>query len=275
MNDVFAVQDMESSPGAIVYWSLSGSVGLATLAEACMAEGLPMPLSASPQTQLRRAANHVYGAPRQLVRPLGRRGGVAVVREQVVEQGADEATSAEELHHSVVLTARLHEDGDLGAEAPEALRAAFQEAQAELSAQDVSEWLLRVMRALHAVPLRERGGLYFVPRSPALEAVQRVLSTYTQSRLWLIPAMRTDQAVAAVVEALTREVHGEVEAMRETMTELGARGLRRRQERLTRLEQKASMFAALLGVSLETLQAEMVGLQASLAVALLAATSEE
>lgn len=276
-NNIIAVPGLAGdSLGAIAYWRLSGPVDLDALRAAWVAAGLDetaLPVEVSPEVALRMACQEQKQA-RRLVRPLEDRKGYALVEE---EADGDDLTYRPTLLAKVALGALILEPADhpLASE----VRAAYARQLSQLAPQAFSGWLVRRVEASAAVALRDTGGLYFVPRYGLARWRQEAAAVRaaTGHALFEIPAMRSDEAIAAVGDALNAEAETELGKIREQLStgDLGARALKSRQETCAALRRKISGYAQALGVALDGLEARVGDLDAELVVATLAAEAEE
>lgn len=274
-----------SACGAIVLWRLDGGAHFNKLMMALDARGITdkrlLPDLPSPEVALRRAVQ-AQVEPRLLVRSLPNRTGYALVREST-----DAASSTDPLSYKVVLTVKATKDMGNAYEGDPQLAAAVQAAYNRnldaLDSRDVANWLADSVRILQAVALRDTGGVYFIPRTTlslwqALTASLKEASATVCSE---IPALTSDEAVAAVLDAVTREAEDLIKSMTEDIAQvgtpdgLGSRAVQTRQARAEALAQKLTAYEALLGTSLDAVRANTDGLKANLAAAYLTALASE
>lgn len=291
---IVAVNDAKGPTGAIVWWRLSGTVEYDELRAKWLAEGLDegwMPRAPTAQVAMRRTANDLR-EKRVLVRPLGRNNGFAVVRERVNGKArkADGAEPLEaDLSYEVLIRVTLdgverivvenvgmkgdmdQEEGFIRTKA--AMKAAYQQHLNQLAAEDFSPWLARLMPQLDAVSLRDQGGVYFVPPSamPKLEAVVSVLRKVTAHTVNRVPAMRTNEAVEAILDAITQEAEAEATRFEKDLAEekLGEVGMQNRANEATEVEAKLVRYEEMLGVKLEVLRERLLNVRTQLTVAAL------
>lgn len=262
------------STGSVIYWRLSGEVEVAELARKWAELDLDadlLPGRPSPAVALRRA----MGAQKEkhlLVR--GVKGAHFLVRERV---GADDPEYAPELRVS------LNAGGLPAFDKPEhpacaAIRAAFADCLDRLSDTDVSCWLVKMARHLDAVPLRDSGGVYFVPahRVAEMMKVREALSRASYCRVHALPAARSEEVVAAVIDAVTTSVEAEAKAIEEELsTPMGERALETRKERLATEYERVARYEALLGVKLVSLRASVELVEEQVCRAALTLAQEE
>lgn len=280
---VVAVDQHVPTAGAIVWWRLRGSVDYEALSLAWDSIGetrslLPAPCTET--TSLRRAVGEIR-AKRTLVRPLGKGNGFAIVREKVTKNEA-------ELEHEVLAKVTLDGIGRLDftrvcGHVPGSsveldrmesdIRSSFKRHLSALESEDISSWLVWLMPRVDAVSLRQSGGVYFIPaqqtdRFAKIVSAIRSVSDHVVNR---VPAMRSDDAVAAILDALEQEataeaasMEAEVEAMK-----LGERGFSNRIDHCDAVETKVTRYEELLGKKLDSLRIRLQSLRASLTMAVM------
>jgi hypothetical protein len=282
--DLITVSDHVPTAGAIVWWRLSGIVNVDTLRAAWAAQGLDdtlLPSTASAPVALRRAVGEQRSA-RRLVRPLEGTKGYALVDEHATGADLDYHISFRVSLDTVgrlVFVPPSAPAGDPRRATAEGIRAAFDRHLVELSTQDISGWLVRMMPKLDAVGLRDTGGVYFVPQ-PAVEKLGRLVAALKASSahcLHRVPALRSEDAVDAILDAIAVEAEAEALGMEKELAEaaLGARGLENRVEHCNEVEGKVARYEALLGKSLGTLGERLERLRANLTVAMMKAQGTE
>lgn len=293
-SSLIAVPDLAGAhvAGVIVYWRLAGVVDYEALEAAWATAGLDQGLLPAPiarTTALKRTMASFKEAS-VLVRPLkGDEEGFVLVHESYDAEGRpqyrngrtvtfweDPDTGAlEPLVHA------LPDEDPEGAEVTELQRqvdATFARHLNHLTQQDISGWLVDLVRGVHSVRLRDTGGIYFVPRdrADAWRAYVAALRAASRHRLFEIPAMQSDEAVASILDALTREAREAAEDLEDELDakDLSAKALRGREAKARETETKIATYEALLGVKLEALRAEYDALQARVAAAILAAEAD-
>lgn len=295
MNELLAVNsDIADAAGAIVYWRLSGAIELDALEDAWTGAGLDkklLPRPTTPDRALFRALSELAG-PRILCRPLERKKrGYAIVRETA---NADSTLSYETLLQAWIDTdsngtATLRVDAANYPDttiAKTTLRkyAAF---CGELSTGEIADWIAqRVLPSVKAVGLRDRGGIYFVPANTVDEwrSMVDVVRSVSEHRIFEIPAMRSDEAVQAILDAITGEAEEAAAEMEADLTGadatdagggLGIRSIRHRERRCEALLSKLDTYQELLGIRMDNMHKRIAELQAGLAAAALSAKGEE
>ncbi len=275
--------------GATSYWQLTGGVDAAALRRAGFVNGIDvvnMPVDTTAKTALRRAcADQV--TKRTLSRSLTG-GGWAIVGENA-ENGS--------LTHGVIVKCSLDTNntlrivdsqdnwvsanaaGTIAEKMAFAIVGAFNRSLATLDAADISAWLVATAERLNAVALRDRGGVYFVPKNALTEwrLIARVLRAVAPScDVYELPTMRSDEAVRSIVAAVTREASDLAVDLIGKIADgsIGALALKRRGEDCDALCKKLEAYEGLLGASLDTVKNEIQAVQASCMAAALMATAE-
>lgn len=275
---IVAVTDKDPSAGALVWWKLADHTSAVALRQQWAAAGLPddmFPPTATATKALSRAVRDQTDKHR-IKRRVGR-ASLALVD----EAGADRDDL--DPNYGVKARAKLDADGTLSVATRDGdtalatrIRTAFESHLGELSSRDLSHWLAgRVMESVQAVSCRDAGGVYFIPASQ-MATYRRVASALMQAgghSLYEVPALPTDQAVTAILDALTSEIDGEVNRMQTELDEgdLGGRALQTRRERCDGLAVKLGAYTALLGGKVDGLRDQVTALQGQVAAAALAA----
>lgn len=274
---LLAVLDGAGTPaaGAIIWWRLQGGVELERLRAAWEAEGLEtawLPSAPGPSVALTRAVNELRDTHR-LVRSLPKGAGHVVKLERArkdvdgnvvdLDYDTDMRVALDKVGR-VQVTPAWHDDAAKVTEL-------FDRYQRELVQADVSPWLCRLVDKLSAVALRDTGGIYFVPRFelPTWERIVRALRAATAHTVSNVPAMRSEEAVRAIADAVSVEAEAEFESIMRQLEdgELGERAIENRVELTRRIEGKVLRYEELLGEKLEKLHARAEELRASLSVA--------
>lgn len=269
--------------GAIVYWRLEGALDVERLRAAWEAAGLPaelLPDTPPTTTALARAVRERQGG-RVLVRPLEGKGGYAVVHERA---------RGDDLSHSVQLSVKLDPTGRLLFQQPGGgwvraaalpntgaaeIAGAYERHLMECAAEDVGTWLVRlVTKFVDGVGLRDTGGIYYVP--PAHVAVWDLIAGCVREvsahRTFRIPAVRSSEAVQAVLDAVEQEARREFDGMmEEAKGALGERAINARYDRVEDVERKVARYEEMLGQRLDSFRERAEELRAALAVAMLKA----
>lgn len=299
---IIVVEDGAQIAGRMVWWRLQGTLEHDVLVDAWEAEGLDEKLLPSPPGEhraLRRVLGRLRAASggRLLVRPLGRGAeGFALINEE-----ADGRT----LDHSTVLTTVITKATDdagiyqldtepgpqvevLGvaraswiAGGPQVeLQKLFAAACTEHDSGSTSSWLTWLMPRLQAVCLRDKGGIYFLPRDQLVtwDAVLHVLREVSDHAMFQIPALRTQDAVDAILDAVTQEAAALAQRIEQELNgsdDIGVKALRTRIRYCDEALDKVGRYEALLGAKLDDICARIDDLKVNVSQAILMAEAAE
>jgi hypothetical protein len=278
---VVAITEAIATAGAISWWRLSGTIDEYNLQQAWKAAGLDeklLPHSPSASRILRRVLRE-HENKTTLVRSVA----------QEVYALARRADENDKLRFVEFLRARATEsevDGvDLQIESEDTklaaeIRSSFECGRGKLDASDVSGWLCDLVKELKAVSLRDMGGIYFIPFSAVatwqkIIGVLRALSGHFFAE---VPALRSDEAVDAILDAVIREAKAEADELERDLEDpekLGTRAFKTRATRCEEMSEKVKTYEALLEVNMEPLRERLRSLQANIAAAILAGGSDE
>lgn len=143
---------------------------------------------------------------------------------------------------------------------------------------DISGWLIQQARLCDAVPLRPAGGVYFVPRAQ-LDLWRRRVDALAKMdcAVDLIPALKTDEAVNAIMEAFINECTSFTETLTTELTEgnLGEVALQNRGEAANALLEKLARYEELLGIRLEQMREQITEQQTNAIAAALSAQAKQ
>jgi len=173
-----------------------------------------------------------------------------------------------------------HDAGNLVLAAKqEEIRASYTKHVSALSAGDISSWLVDLAYRVKAVSLRDTGGIYFVP-SPALvqwHTIMGVIRAVSGHQMFEVPALKSDEAVDAILDAVTTEAKEEIAKLEAALASdtMGARGLSNRSDRAKTMLDKLKSYEALLGKGAANINERLEELQVELATAALAAGDKE
>lgn len=274
-SDLMAVAEdggVSVTAGSIVWWRLTGGLDLETLRAAWIARGLSpqwLPEPPTLPTALRRAVQELKDTGRIV---HGTKNGGWVVTDMMFNKDATIISP----RYDVALSCILDKVGRLSFQdvALSSLRTqvveAFEKHQESLIQADVSPWLCRVMDKVEAVPLRDTGGVYFVPAyaQPLWLRVKAALRECTTHTLSDVPAMRTSEAASAILDAVAREAESTMERFRADMPKLQERGLQNRIDSTLETRRKLESYERLFGKRLDNVREKLDGLRAELTVAL-------
>ena len=287
---IVAVQgEMPATAGILVYWSLSGVIDLQDLTEVLEAEGIDPkyhPSGPSVEVAVHRAAESCADARRSgsrtLVRPLRRKGAWDIVQESVVPN----EQKGESLEYQALVRVSIEETDDKSRPKEVAIRyyeeshkdlserihTAFQLYSELMTATDTSVWLTRLLGSYVAgIPLRSRGGIYFIPRDQVSDwaRIVRCVRAVSDHILFEIPALQTDEAVDAILTAFRQEITSRLSEMEAYLTgdAISTRGLNAWRVVLEQIREKTRHYAEILGVALPDLEERSTTIDGMIAVA--------
>lgn len=294
--NVIAVRgDQIEHAGIMTFWRMAGETDLQALEEAWTAEGLDPELlpSLPTDTVACRRAVQEQRSTTTIVRQLKRSNnpdGWALVSERT------DTT----LHHTPTLHVLLNKVGQLSFETPDgapvvpslsgvnngdvrdtarAVSLAYERHLNALSSDDMSKWLVRTVRSLNALGLKDTGGVYFVAHTfaPQWERIVKCVREATAHEVLLVRAMRDDEAVDAILSSLQAEAQSEAQSMFDEIAEgkLGGRALENRADKCDALRRKVAQYEGLLGRTLPQLNERLTELSGSLAAAVMVATADD
>ena len=251
--------DLVNVAGAVSYWRLSGATDLGDLLTAWHTAGLDpklLPKPVSSQVAFSRAVrdqatSRNTSGVRRFVTAVNRET-YAVVEERVVKSITDSPSSDFLTYRTLVhVTDTNHDDVQghgLAKDIVDEIRLAQYRHQSALDANDISAWLIRLAAVSSAVSLRNSGGVYFLPQ-PSLAlwtAATRVLESVSSHKVFRIPAMKNDEAVRAVIDAVSLEAEQLVETFAAELGDLGDRAIETRKAQLGEMLKKVGMYERLL-----------------------------
>ncbi len=275
---LIAVTDSETA-GAIVWWRLSGQLPIDRLRDAWEDAGLDPSLLPKQPTSTESLARTMreHQSARVLARPLGGRKGWALVQETPAE---------DDLAYDTLCTAKaingdnVAVSGDAPDELVHKIRDSYEHYRNTLTTTDISTWIsAKLIGQVKAIKLRETGGIYFVPRDHMEIFRQWVgtLRSVSDHVVYEVPALKSEEAIEAILAALMAEADGEVEGMEDELDceELGVRALKNRERRCEALRSKLDTYEALLGRSLNAMTERVEALQGVVVASMLALDTEE
>lgn len=294
VNDLLITPDAAGVAGAVSYWRARGTISIDALAKAWVAAGLDPALlrkAPEPETALRRAVLELATREnitdkkerRVLVRPQKEPSTWAVV-EEIVEEGAKPIYTPIAIVSFAAGGIRVEQS--LGTwtqaqEIEEIVRADYFAQQGLYDPSDITTWLVKLAYKNNAVTLRESGGVYFIPRAAMdfWNKAAAVVESVSAHKVFRIPAMRNDEAMAAITDAVTREALQVVELMQKELgltgeAALGKHAIKTRQVEAEALLAKLTSYEELLGKQL-SVRESVSKLQSNLTVAALMGTEEE
>lgn len=281
----------EALAGAIVYWRLTGDIDASELNNSLEIHGLeeetiPLP---TPRSALRRTLKELCGPDRFLRAGRDGTGNLYLVR-QVNTPGGPEfipllTANLNGVGQPVFIASYDDAEGvgpfveDDGPQNCVELEARFWHHVFHVEATDVSSWLIEQARKCDAVPMRQTGGIYFVPRHQidAWRKRSDALNNATACSVRLVPAVHSDDAVDAVLESLIAECTSFTDALDQDISagNLGHRALEGRGAKAGDLLKKLGRYEKLLGVTLDEIREQIEEQQANAVQAALAAMEDD
>lgn len=249
--------------GAIVYWNLSGDFDHSTLKDGLSTLGLSKSV---PETRTHTAAlkealckavrdEHLENV---LVRGLEKpsEDGFVVVKEEL---GSDE-NEYETLHHVVfdTISGRLHQkpENDFA----DAVRSQFYRCLASVSAYATSKSLVQIACHLEGVPLRQAGGIYWLPEHK-IESWRHVAQVVEKSaigsaKFYEIKTVLDTNSIEAIRDAVTNSISADCERLCRYAETPNAkeRFLTARKRDAEELREKVKRWEQVLGLTLDDLR---------------------
>jgi hypothetical protein len=247
--------------GAVVFWTLGGWTAREAIEAGWSALPAPWggtwgeltPPARTNEACLRDAMSILW--PKQLIRPLAKRDGFAVLEETRRSDEVDTVTVAaakvDDLGRVDLLRGHSY-----GVEA--SLREEYRRQSGLLKPGQVAAALVNVLARLSATRIRPTGGIYWLPQASlntwqALAGVVERASVGGKNAVYQITHAFDADSIRAVRDALLAEVESEADALlREVDSgELGEAGLRNRARAAERLQEKVHEYEAILGERLD------------------------
>lgn len=278
---LIATENEATASGVITYWSLSGTISFEKLKTAWIAGGLAedqLPQPPSAMVALKRAIDHVT-PDACIIKPLKDEDGYTVIR-KVTEEGAKqkwETLFSAFVSESGRLTVWVADGDSASSDVTTSDKSKKLAGDIEdyveielgtLHSIDISTWLVRMVdHRFSAVSLRDTGGFYFIPRGINQEVWERVagvLDSVSAVRIMTIPAMHSEQASLAVLQALTDEISSNTKNLQEALDEarMGKRALDTKIGACVNMLDKIETYEGLLGERLTDLRGAVDGLRA-------------
>lgn len=263
--NIVAVDLPSEVTGCVLFWRLSGDVDLGQLIQAWGNKGLDsklLPEVPSVRIAFSRAVKIVESRHR-IVRK-GPNGTVFVVDEvPTIVEGESQVELQVNYQYGVNPTTGVMfgilpkgSKGDQGQceVMGGMIQVEFDRLRSSLATVDTSNWLVRLAGAMSGVPLRDRGGVYFIPREAVaqLRAVKAALTEAGAKHcLYEIPAMHSAEAVSAVLDAVTVEANDFMTEIENAVNsgDIGRKSAVTRGGELAELKSKVEAYSKLLGVS--------------------------
>ena len=279
---VIAVDSTVQNAGAVTWWRLSGDVDAQRLFRAWDARGwdiADLPTQPSNASTLRRVLREKFGGPRCLIQALN---GVAFAVVDVAVVSTDAAAPMADAEYTTRFKIRLdaidellESDSLTGSELAH-LQTEYDRARSTYEASTLSGWLVGQVEQRKAIRLRDTGGIYFVPEGyvQSWRSFGEVLAEASDSRVYEVPAVKNEQAMVALVEALSQELQSRVTLLDQDIADRGVRGLRSKAARCEELAEKVRVYESLFSVKLDALNDMVSRLDGRIVEATLVAEAE-
>lgn len=277
--DILIVPDATGTAGAVTWWRLAGVVDYERLSAAWQDAGFDedeLPPPPSDTVALRRALRG-YKGPRTRIEPLPS-GGFAVVDLDFDDE--DDEDPEYEVRFKVRLDYEALEmkfDREISTSEVDQIHELFERGRRELPGGAVGGWLVKQSYRHHGVALRDTGGIYFIPETGAARwsQIADLLASVSPSRIFEIPALRTERAVEAIMSSVITEISTAAEQLNESLANTeSARGLRGRAAKLEALGDKLRLYEDLLGRQADEVRARLQLVDAKIVDALMVAEGE-
>jgi hypothetical protein len=270
---IVVVPDAGATAGALVWWRLTGEIDHGAMCNAWVGAGLKdddliwrtSRADALAAAVARQTSKHTFA------RPLPKGGGWVLVNE-ATDTNTNDLSWAGNLRVSV--NDRALAFSPIGHPAESAIQAAYAHALEAVSASAIGSWLAKQARNLGAIGLRQNGGVYFIPADVLAAWKERiaVIKSVSAHVFQAVPAMKTEDAVAAIIDAMEQEAGREAadleaEIMAGNLTE---RALNTRAERTADIATKVARYEKVLGAAMPALAARLEQLEATIAAAVFA-----
>lgn len=284
-NKEYVVTTDLNTAGRISYWRLSGDLDLVQLAAVWTAQGLDKALLPKPPgdgVALGRAMHEQSGTVtsqvRLLARPLARQAWALVEETLVKDSLSYETLLSVKFEKGGPVFTRDHASHDRYNTLVASIRSSYDNMKGTLTTNDVSSWLVKLAGQYQSVPLRDTGGIYFVPKThvDTWDRIVRAITKVSAHSIFQIPALKTAEAIAAITDAVTQECEAIALTIEREMQagKLGDRALQTRRKECEALLAKVGAYDTLLDVQLKCRERVEV-LQATIVATVLAEGSEQ
>lgn len=259
--------------GIIVYWSLSDGTNIHLLRQGLQDIGSAhlIPATRVDLQALQRSIREAFPGKHTLIRPLSGEPGYAVVHEH---SGGTEMEYEEEVRFFVVGKRVLCSEMNHPKE--EFIQEEYQKQKNLVTANKLGGVLVKACHELKGIPLRNRGGLYWIPetnRSRWEEIVRVVEQSNIRNTTHLLKTTTDRKTLDAVCDSLVYQVTqklGDLETSLEE-GELGKRALRTREREAQELDDLMQTYEKILGKTLTSLRDRASDVESAASMALLEA----
>lgn len=245
--------------GGVVFWTLGGGTDFDKLLNSWSVLGHEKhaPDRVSTADAVKAALVDLYGGRENLVRPAKRKGGYCVVREtagMMAENDYDERVVVQVMSGAQKEAYHLHIRGP-DAE-PERIRRAVNDQLDILPSSKVTQGLVAVVRSLGGVPMRETGGIYWIPEYNLAEwegVARATEQSGPGNQVYVARTVLDEEGKRAVLAAIRSDIVTQVEKIKEEIETGGMtseRALKHRRSVVESLEARVSEYESALDVAL-------------------------
>jgi hypothetical protein len=258
--NIIATPSINGVTGGVVYWTLKGAIAHDTLRDAWDMEGLDadlLPSKPSIAQAMHRAIGDACDETIIARSAPGTNSGYNLLR-QTIRNGRPSydtrwfAVAPAKLPGApaVLDVATLMSPSDAeGTRIADTVADSFARHLTLLTSSDIGAWLVSLAKSLHATPLRQTGGMYFIPAGK-LELWMRwsaALEVTGAATMFCIPAMPTQGVIKAVIDAITNETADFVSDIDAKIEKSGLRALDSRKRDIDLFAGKIESYAAIIG----------------------------
>tara|TARA_R100001594_G_scaffold29905_1_gene55735 strand:- start:1839 stop:2654 length:816 start_codon:yes stop_codon:yes gene_type:complete len=259
--------------GSIVYWSLSDGTNIHLLRQGLQDIGRAhlIPETRVDLQALQRSIREAFPGKRTLVRPLSGKPGYAVVHEH---SGGTEMEYEEEVRFAVVANEIFCSESNHPKLA--FIEDEYQNQKDLVTANKLGGVLVKACQELQGIPLRNRGGLYWIPEANRLkweEIVRVVERCNIRNTTSLVKTTTDKKTLDAVCDSLVHQVSKKLENLETSLEEgeLGKRGLKTREREAQELDDLVQTYEKILGKTLTSLRDRASDVESAASMALLEA----
>ncbi len=262
--------------GMIVFWSLTDGTSISKLRDGFESIGRQdlIPETQNDGQALKRAVQQNFPSRNKIIRPLKGCVGFAVVHEEETIESDGQRKLAHEEELRVAITGGTIISNPSHHVCMPAIEEAFQVERHQVTAAKLGGILVKACVGLSGIPLRPRGGAYWIPNAKAdqWEDVVRVIEEANPSnRVFKVRTSTDPDSVDTVCHSLVTEVEKQLENLSESLhtEDLGKRALQTKVSSAMGLKTLVSEYEEILGKTLTKLQQKAEEVHASASVALI------
>lgn len=262
--------------GQTVFWSLRNGTHLSKLKEGfeSIGRGDLLPEVQNDSQVLKRAISKNFPGRNKVIRPLKGVAGFAILDETEVldSAGQKDLDLSTELRIAISGNVILANPSDHPKVSAIGMDYLYEKDR--ITAAKLGGVLVTACSQLSGIPLRPRGGFYWMPNSSVdewEEVVNVVEQANPQNSIWRMKTTTDEDTVDAVCDSLIIEVEKQLEVLSESLhsEELGKRALKTKQNTAIELKGLVSRYEGILGKTLKSLKEKADEVHSSASVALL------